>query len=249
MQLRQFVFILLTVLWLGGASVLPVAAMPEHAGHPHHRMETEVSPIFPFNEKAESFFNQGLDRLQVKNHEGAIAAFSESLKIAPDYRVYLERGKVYAQIGEWQQAIADYTEALMMNPDADSYVHGLRGLAWEKVGNFEAAISDYTQQLTIYPNDGVGYTRRGILYAHLKNFSEASRDLDAALQLNDTKAEAYLAQGELRSQMGNVQGALVDYQRAIELFTEQGKLEAAQTTTLLLEQLQRIPLSLPVSSP
>ena len=240
MLLRQFILFAWLILWLGLGLVvaLPVVAMPDQSGHPHHRMETNAPSTFPFDEEAERLFNQGLDRLHVKNYDGAIAAFSDSLKQAPDYRVYLERGKVYAQLGAWQQAITDYTEALMMNPDADSYVHGLRGVAWEKVGNFEAAIADYTQQLTIYPNDGVGYTRRGILYTHLKNFSEASRDLEAALQLNDTKAEAYLARGKLRSQIGNVQGAIEDYQKAIALFTEQGKTEDAQIAIRLIETLQ-----------
>jgi tetratricopeptide (TPR) repeat protein len=253
MYLRTLILITYMALWIGLNTwvALPVAAMPEQSGHnhsdhghhgTHHSPRDPTIPaIFPFAPEAESWFNQGLDRLYVNDDDGAIAALTKSLRIAPDYRVYLKRGEVYAQMGAWTQAIADYTQALSMNEAEDAYVHRLRGMAWEAIGDFKAALADYTTTIQIYPSDGIGYTRRGAIYNQLGQSRLASRDFKAALKLNPYRAEAYVELGNLHLKLGNNVEAIKDYQTALALFKEQGKPTEAQSTFRQIEKLEIIP--------
>ncbi|MDA0266456.1 MAG: tetratricopeptide repeat protein [Cyanobacteria bacterium] len=242
MDLRQLILIALTALWFGISSwvALPAAAMAESLTHAHHHIPEDptVPAVFPFNTEAEDFFNKGLDCLYVNDYEGAVDAFSQSLSLASGYRVYLQRGQVYAQLGRWTQAITDYTQALNISAVDDFHAHFLRGMAFEAIGEFEAAIADYTDTINIYPTDGIGYARRGIVYSQLGQILPAHRDFEAALKQNAGRPEAYLGRGNLRLKLGNPIGAMRDYQTAVTLFTEQGHPTDAQAIARQIEQLE-----------
>ncbi|MDA0269297.1 MAG: tetratricopeptide repeat protein [Cyanobacteria bacterium] len=241
MSLRRQILLVFSVLWftLGGWGMVSATAIAAPSGHAHHSpADPTVPAVFAFNEEAERWFNQGLDRVYLKDYEGAIDAFSKSLSAASDYRVYLERGKVYAHLGRWTQAITDYTQALSLSAVDDFYVHFLRGQAWEAVGDFKSAIADYTESIRIYPSDGLGYTRRGAVYAKTGQLLLAHRDFKAAIEQNAGRSEAYVERGNLRLMLGNAAGALADYRIAIKLFTASGHTEDAQAVQQKIEQLQ-----------
>lgn len=241
MYLCKLIVIALTALWLGLGSglTLSASAMPDHSSHGHHGGgDPTVPAVFSFDPEAESWFNTGLDRLYAKDYDGAIAAFSQSLMIEPDYRVYLQRGEVYSKTGAWNQAIADYTQTLSMASADDFYVHSLRGMAWEAVGDVESAIADYTETIRIYPTDGIGYAKRGALYTKLGKILAAHRDFEEAIKQNSGRPEAYWGRGSLRLKLGNPAGALTDYQTAFKLFTEQGNTAEAEVVAHQIAQLE-----------
>ena len=58
-------------------------------------------------------------------------------------KAYYNRGMVCNKLGRYQEAIADYTTAIKINPDdADAYVN--RGAAYDDLGRYQEAIADYT---------------------------------------------------------------------------------------------------------
>ena len=65
--------------------------------------------------------------------------------------------------GEYDKAIAHYSEALRLNPkDADAYYN--RGIAWERRGEYDKAIADYSEAIRLNPNYADAYYNRGIAW-------------------------------------------------------------------------------------
>ena len=65
---------------------------------------------------------------------------SENVRLADDA---FNRGLAYARQGEYEQAIADYTAAIKLNPQlAEAYYN--RGNAYRRQGEYDQAIADYT---------------------------------------------------------------------------------------------------------
>ena len=57
---------------------------------------------------------------------------------------YFNSGNNYLNLKEYKKAIADYTQAIQLNPhDADFYYN--RGLAYYKLKEYEKAEADYNQ--------------------------------------------------------------------------------------------------------
>jgi tetratricopeptide (TPR) repeat protein len=64
---------------------------------------------------------------------------------------YNMRGVAYAAKGQYDQAIADYTQVIALKPDyALYYMH--RGLAYEGKGSRDQAIADFRAALKLDPN-------------------------------------------------------------------------------------------------
>ena len=61
------------------------------------------------------------------------------------------RGNAYSFKGDYDAAIADYTQAIWLNPN-DDMAYCNRGLTYNDKGDLDAAIADYEAALRINPN-------------------------------------------------------------------------------------------------
>jgi tetratricopeptide (TPR) repeat protein len=119
--------------------------------------------------------NKGLDYLDRKMYDDAIAEFNKAIEINPDYTdAYYNRGLSNAKKGNLDQAISDYSKAIEINPnDADTYFN--RGLAYHKKNQFDQAISDYTKSIQINPHVGDTHYNRALDY-YLKGIYDKAWD-------------------------------------------------------------------------
>lgn len=62
---------------------------------------------------------------------------------------YLNRGNRFAGEEQWQQAIADYSRALELEPE-NAFTYGNRGLARSRIGDREGAIADFQQAAELF---------------------------------------------------------------------------------------------------
>ena len=113
---------------------------------------------------------------------------------------FVNRGFSYHEKGEYDKAIADYTEAIRLNPN-DNYAYTWRGrtykqrgLSYDEKGEYDKAIADYNEYLKQYPNDNDVKeklkiaTRKEALILAIANYTEAIR-------LDPKNADAYFKRG------------------------------------------------------
>ena len=109
---------------------------------------------------------------------------------------------------EFQQAIADFTEAIRLSP-GDEYTFLHRGIAYHSVNEPDNAIADYTEAHRINPLDVAPLINRGIVYYSKKGqYDKAITDFTEALEdrpQGDQRADQprHLVAREGRSRQGD----------------------------------------------
>ena len=69
----------------------------------------------------------------------------------PDYW-YLRGGAYFDKRGDYDQAIADFSRAIELNPDNAEYWHD-RGAAYFRKGDYDRAIADYARACQLAPGN------------------------------------------------------------------------------------------------
>ncbi len=130
--------------------------------------------------------------------------------------IYLNsRGMAHHRAGEYDLAIADFSEALIGFQHQVLYVN--RGKAWESKGDYPRAISDYSEAISRQPNWILPTTRRGILYVLTRNFDAALTDFNNVIKFRPNSADAYFNRGMANLLVRNIPLARADFDRALEI--------------------------------
>jgi tetratricopeptide (TPR) repeat protein len=102
--------------------------------------------------------------------------------IDPKYaEAYYNRGVLYAQKGDFDRAIAEFTKALKFNAkDANSYMN--RGIAYAKKGKYDRAVKDYEKALEINPRQVFAHFNKALAYEKLGRTKEAIKAVKAFIR-------------------------------------------------------------------
>ena len=95
------------------------------------------------NPLARQYLDQGLDKYDASNFQGAIADFNKAIEINPQYaNAYYHRGLAKIRSNDYQGAIDDWSKAIEINPqNADAYIN--RGIARKLTNDLEGACRDW----------------------------------------------------------------------------------------------------------
>lgn len=93
-----------------------------------------------------------------------------------------QQGVAYHELGQDQQAIKDYNEAIRQEPDNAS-AYSNRGVAYHKLGQYQQAIEDYNEAIRREPDDALAYYNRGITYLRQGNNKLGCSDAQKACAL------------------------------------------------------------------
>jgi DNA-binding helix-hairpin-helix protein with protein kinase domain len=171
---------------------------------------------------AESYFNRGNARFDLKDYRAAIEDYTQAIRLNPgdSSGVYDNRGNAYFNLKDYRAAIEDYTQTIRLNPDdADTYFN--RGNAYSNLEEYQRAIEDYTQAIRLNPDDANAYNNRGNTYSNLEEYQKAIEDYTQAIRLNPDYADAYNNRGAiLYNHLGDRQGATEDFEKAASLGDE-----------------------------
>jgi Flp pilus assembly protein TadD/V8-like Glu-specific endopeptidase len=188
--------------------------------------------------KPDDFLIKGNDKYYKKDFLGALADYSEAIKLDPNYlEAYNNRGNARYALGDNQGAIADCNQAIKINPNF-AYAYVLRGNARIKLGDKQGSITDYTQAVKLDPNYLDAYVLRGYVRIQLGDNKGALADYNQAVKLDPNLALAYAHRGYVRNELGDKQGAIQDVQKAGELFKQQGDNAKYEQAMKLLQQIQ-----------
>jgi tetratricopeptide (TPR) repeat protein/S1-C subfamily serine protease len=172
-------------------------------------IQLEPNDLILLNEKAGILDKQ-------TQYLSAISIYNEIIRRNPESYAYLNRGKAKSDLGNKQEAIADYDRAIAINPKyAEAYSN--RGNDKSDLGNKQGAIADYDRAIAINPKLALAYNNRGNARSALGNKQEAIADYDRAIAINPKYAEAYYNRGNDKLDLGNKQAAIADYDQAIAI--------------------------------
>jgi tetratricopeptide (TPR) repeat protein len=191
----------------------------------------------------------------MRNIVAALGKQQSGTLVASRYRVteqtvpttpgkFLDRGILFAMKGEYDKAIADFSEALKLDPNLNA-AYQLRGRAlyasvsyvtdldenFSGVGSlskggqvsleeqrvYDQAIADYNQAISLNPKFAGAYTNRGNAYGIKGEYDRAIADYTQAIALDPKSAYAYIVRGSAYYFKGQKNQAIQDLEKALSL--------------------------------
>jgi len=127
------------------------------------------------------------------------------------------RGRAYRAKGDYDHAIADYTEAIRIEPNYVLAVYS-RGIAYFNKKDYDRAVADYTMSLRLAPRDIIALQNRGHAYQARQDYDRAIADYSEAIRIEPKFAWAFNDRCYARAIAGReLQQALADCNEALRL--------------------------------
>ena len=130
---------------------------------------------------------------------------------------YDNRSTAYTNKGLYDQAIADETQALALNPNDPANANYNRGLAYEHKGLYDQAIADATRAIAFKPDYAAAYDARAYAYLNKGLYDQAIADETQSLASNPNSANAYQNRGIAYEKKGARDQAVADYRASLRL--------------------------------
>lgn len=138
--------------------------------------------------------------MKLKRYDEAVRALDEYLKKSSSSAdPYQLRGLVQTKLGRYPQAIADYTQALKLRPDANTYTQ--RGWAYLASGVPQAALDDFEQTIRLNRKDGDAFSGRGLARVSLGQYRAAVGDAEEAVLRNPESPRRFLNASRIYAQV------------------------------------------------
>jgi len=134
----------------------------------------------------------------------------------PSASDHIDTGVEYAEQGQLDEAIAEYQEAIKLEPD-NADAHRNLGTAYGEQGEWEEAAAAYEQAIELAPDSGEAYGDLVGVYTYLERLPEAVAAGEKAIELAPDYATAHNNLGFAYSEQGKVDEAIAEYEEAIRL--------------------------------
>ncbi|NQV69812.1 MAG: tetratricopeptide repeat protein [Pseudohongiella sp.] len=164
-----------------------------------------------------------------KQTNALIALYNQGqLQQALDYGEALEKqfphmllipnilGATNVGLGRFEQALANYTKALQIDPDNDR-THNNLGIVLNDLGKTNEAVISFTKALQINPGFAEAHNNLGNGLKDLGKLEEAVVSYAKAVQIQADHAEAHNNLGVVLSQLGKPEEAVASYTKALQI--------------------------------
>jgi len=132
--------------------------------------------------------------------------------------IYFWRAVGWNKKGNYNQVIADASEAIRLHPSTALY--NLRGSAYYDKGEDDIAIADFNDALRMGPPSGIIFHNRGNAWRSKGEYAKAIADYDQSIKLGPPSAFSWQNRGISKRALGDLDGALADINEAIRLDPE-----------------------------
>ncbi len=169
---------------------------------------------------------RGWVQLDAGHVESAVADFERATFLDPNMALAYEgRGYVHSRraaggncaaacVRQYDQAIEDYTEALRIMPDRETYY--ARGWCHLKNRSYGLAKRDFDEAIR-RGEDAGAYYYRARCYIHTVEYDLARADLDQAIRLDPNESAAYSLRAWIHSRRGEYAQAARDLTEALRI--------------------------------
>ena len=132
------------------------------------------------------------------------------------FSALVNQGYTDTNAGDYDRAIADYNEAIRLDPKS-AIAFSDRGVAYMRKGDLDRAFADYNEALRLNPTYGPAFSNRGVAYWKKGDNVRAFADYNEAIRLNPNYAPAFSNRGFAYWTKGDNVRAFADYNEAIRL--------------------------------
>jgi tetratricopeptide (TPR) repeat protein len=144
------------------------------------------------------------------------AEYAHAVRLNPTFAAYSRGIKYYREENKYDQAIAEFTEAIRTDP-LYVFSYNYRGSAYSGKRNYDSAIADYNRAIDLVPNCSISHSARGSAYANKRQYDQAITDCNKAIGLDPNNSHAYTVRGYAYGVKGQYDQAITDLSKAIEL--------------------------------
>jgi tetratricopeptide (TPR) repeat protein len=130
--------------------------------------------------------------------------------------LYTSRGTARYRNDDVDGAMADFSQAIKIDPDAAN-AYSDRGSLYRQQGDPDRALADVEQAIKLNPNMSPAYFMRGLLRSDKRDYDQAIQDFDRAIQGSPEFLGAYIARGDAYRRKGDRAHATADYNKALSL--------------------------------
>jgi tetratricopeptide (TPR) repeat protein len=133
-----------------------------------------------------------------------------------DAKHFTQRGLEHLRLEQYEEAMADYEEALRCDPASATAFFGL-GIAHFRTGQWEKALAAYSKLVELQPGNADGWYGRAQTYAKLERWHEADSDYSQALKLKGDNPQWWSERSVARFSLRQFEKAAADDVRSLEL--------------------------------
>jgi len=116
--------------------------------------------------------------------EEALASYVTAIEASPtDPSAYTRRGRLRITIGQIDQGIEDFSEAIRLDPEDARSAYSERGDALSGIGHLDRALADYAKSIRLKPDYWPAYVSRAGVWARKGEPRKALADYTEAIRL------------------------------------------------------------------
>jgi tetratricopeptide (TPR) repeat protein len=150
-------------------------------------------------------------------YEQAIDYYTDQIRAKPEAYLFNGRGNLWNEKAEYDKAIADYDEAIRLDP-AYALAYLDRALAWGNKKEYDKAIADYNKAVRLEPKYALAYLDRALAWGRKKAYDDkAIADQDQSIRLDPKDPAAFLGRGLAWANRKRYDKAFADFNEAIRL--------------------------------
>jgi tetratricopeptide (TPR) repeat protein len=163
------------------------------------------------------------------NPNGAIAAYSQILKLRPDDEpILVDRANAYSDKKDYAHAIADFAEALRLKP-GDAMAHNNRGTVYLGRRDYAGALADFDAAVRLNPDYLEALGNRAMTYDARHDIANAIADYSAVLKRDPQNPDSLNARCWDRAFLNaDLDAALADCNAALGLIKGRQALAAVR---------------------
>lgn len=157
-----------------------------------------------------------------ENYNEAMTSINLAIKKLPkkdkEYkgRAYASRAHLYAVAGDTVMALADFNQAIRINPD-DEDVYEAFGQILYELRRYDEADAIYRRIVSINPTSVMGYMGMGRDAYAMGNYEEAIRQYDNVIKMYDDYSSGYAFRAESYLKLGKYIEAIDDITKSLSI--------------------------------
>ena len=144
------------------------------------------------------------------------------------------RGACYAALGQLEEAVKNYEDALAIKPDYSDASYNL-GNVLKDLGHLEKAVESYKKTIAIEPHYYAAQHNLGVTLQDLGLLNDAAEQYEQTLNIKPDNIEARINLGYVYQLLGQLEEAVTQYDSILSIYPE--NLEALNNLGIINREL------------